>query len=245
MNRTENKALFLLFICLSFFIFPLSSRADDDSDIVEKNLFSPEREKWSMAPADEKKTALEGKKGKVDDITLSGTVVSDKVKTAVLAVRTKRKPGESSLYMEGDYMSGYLLKEIKERSVILEDVQSGEDYTVFLNDGKKSRSAVKTEIREEKKDISADKDLKKAKKPRKRTKQIVTTPAETDSILKDRLQQSLEILGRKDSKLVLKQAENDLKKLKKLVPHMSGTERKEIRNMTKKLDELKKKNKKK
>ena len=141
MNIVCRRYSVLLFILLAP-ILSFSFSSADDSVIVEKDLFSPDRGKWIMEPRKDEKV-----KGKIDDIILSGTIVSVKVKSAVLSERGKKKPEESSFYLEGDYMSGYLLKKINEKSVVLEDVQSGEDYVIFLNDGGKNSTAVKTEIK--------------------------------------------------------------------------------------------------
>ncbi len=246
MNRADNMFLGALIILLFFFVFSCPVSADEGSDIVEKNLFSPDREKWTMESSDKKKKASKGKKDKVDDIILSGTIVSNKVKSAILSVSSKRKVGKSSVYMEGDYMSGYLLKEIFERNVVLQDVQSGEDYVVFLNDEKKNRTAVKTEIKEIEKRVSADKNSGRKKDTRKKQRKktrIVTTHAESGTLMKDRLKKSLKILKNRKSSLVLKQAEDDYKKLKKQSPGMSASERKELMGMRKQLDGIKKKNK--
>ena len=141
--RRYSVLLFILFAPILSFSFSSA----DDSVIVEKNLFSPDREKWTMEPYDRSSKEAKVKQGKIDDIILSGTIVSDKVKSAVLSESGKKKQEKSSFYLEGDYMSGYLLKKINEKSVVLEDVQSGEDYVIFLNDGEKKSTAVKTEIK--------------------------------------------------------------------------------------------------
>ena len=160
MNIVCRRYSVLLFILLAP-ILSFSFSSADDSVIVEKNLFSPDREKWTMEPYDRNSKEAKVKQGKIDDIILSGTIVSDKVKSAVLSEGGKKKQEKSSFYLEGDYMSGYLLKKINEKSVVLEDVQSGEDYVVFLNDGKKNRTAVKTEIKDDSKQRRIDKGLKK------------------------------------------------------------------------------------
>jgi hypothetical protein len=133
MNIICRRYSVLLFILLAPILsFTFSSA--DDSVVVEKDLFSPYREKWIMEPRKDEKV-----KGKIDDIILSGTIVSDKVKSAVLSESVKRKQGKSSFYLVGDYMSGYLLKKINEKSVVLKDGQSGKEYVIFLNDGEKKR----------------------------------------------------------------------------------------------------------
>ena len=121
MNRVCRRYSVLLFILLAP-ILSFSFSSADDSVIVEKNLFSPDREKWTMEPYDRSSKEAKVKQGKIDDIILSGTIVSDKVKSAVLSESAKKKKGKSSFYLEGDYMSGYLLKKINEKSVVLEDV---------------------------------------------------------------------------------------------------------------------------
>lgn len=241
MRKPAVVFLCVPFLCMVLLGSPCFIRADEDSDIVEKNLFHPDREKWIMESPDENKT-VKGTKGKVDDILLSGTIVSGTVKSAVLSISAKRKPGEPSVYMEGDSMSGYLLKEIRERSVVLQDDQSGDDYIIFLNDGKKNRAAVKTEIQEDRKQVSADK-ANPVPEPEEKKKKIVTTPAETGTLLKDRLQRSLDLLDRNSNRLVLKQAENDYKKLRKLFPNMSASEKKDLREMRKKLNDARQKDK--
>ena len=90
MNKLFSRYLILLFILLTFILF-FSVSAAEDSVIVEKNLFSPDREKWTMAPYKKGGKKLEEIKGKVDELILSGTVVSDKVKSAVLYERSKTK----------------------------------------------------------------------------------------------------------------------------------------------------------
>jgi hypothetical protein len=109
MNIICRRYSVLLFILLAP-ILSFSFSAGDDSVIVEKNLFSPDREKWTMEPYDRTSREAKVKQGKIDDIILSGTIVSEKVKSAVLSENGKKKQGKSSIYLEGDYMSGYLLK---------------------------------------------------------------------------------------------------------------------------------------
>ena len=105
MNIVCRRYSVLLFILLVP-ILPFSFSSADDSVIVEKNLFSPDREKWTMEPYDRGSKEAKVKQGKIDDIILSGTIVSDKVKSAVLSEGGKKKKEKSSFYLEGDYMSG-------------------------------------------------------------------------------------------------------------------------------------------
>jgi hypothetical protein len=137
-------------------------------------------------------------------------------------------------------MSGYLLKKINEKNVVLEDVQSGEEYVVFLNDGKKNRTAVKTET----KDVSAqrkiDKGLKKQREANDK-QDMAGKPADESLRIKEGLRKSLDRLEKNKSDLVLKKAENDLRKLRKLYPLMTDEGKKEISDLGKELESLKKK----
>ena len=239
MNIVCRRYSVLLFILLAP-ILSFSFSSADDSVIVEKNLFSPDREKWTMEPYDRTSREAKVKQGKIDDIILSGTIVSDKVKSAVLSESGKKKQGKSSFYLEGDYMSGYLLKKINEKSVVLEDGQSGEEYVIFLNDGKKNRTAVKTEIKDDSKQRRIDKGLKK-QRASKEKQEIAGKPADESLRIKEGLRNSLDRLEKNKSRRDLQKAENDLRKLRKLYPQMTGEEKKEVGDLGKELESLKKK----
>lgn len=238
MNRVCSRYLILFFLLLSPYILFISSSLAEDSVIVEKNLFHPDREKWTMEPYDRSSKESKVKQGKVDDIILSGTVVSDKVRTAVLSESSKRKKEESSVYLEGDYMSGYLLKKINEKSVVLEDVSLGEEYVVFLSDGKKSRTAVKTEIKDDPVQKTVDKDLNKQRADK--VKQEIEGNSTDERLrLKETLENSLDRLEKNKSGSVSKQVENDLRKLRRFYPQMTDEEKKEVRDLGKKMESLK------
>lgn len=239
MNRVCRRYSVLLFILLVP-ILSFSFSSADDGVIVEKNLFSPDREKWTMEPYDRSSKEAKVKQGKIDDIILSGTIVSDKVKSAILSESAKKKPGKSSFYLEGDYMSGYLLKKINEKSVVLEDGQSGEEYVIFLNDGKKNRIAVKTEIKDDSTKRKIDKGLRKQRNAKEK-KDMAGKSADERLRIKEGLRKSLDRLEKNKSRLALKKAENDLRKLRKTYPQMTDEEKKEVGDLGKKLEALKKK----
>jgi len=239
MNIICRRYSVLLFILLAP-ILSFSFSSADDSVIVEKNIFSPDREKWIMEPYDRSSKEAKVKQGKIDDIILSGTIVSDKVKSAVLSESAKKKKGKSSFYLEGDYMSGYLLKKINEKSVVLEDGQSGEEYVIFLNDGKKNRTAVKTEIKDDSTKRKIDKGLRK-QRDAKEKKDMAGKSADERLRIKEGLRKSLDRLEKNKSRLDLKKAENDLRKLRKTYPQMTDEEKKEVGDLGKKLESLKKK----
>ena len=206
MNRVCIRYSVLLFILLAP-ILSFSFSSADDSVIVEKNLFSPDREKWTMEPYDRGSKEAKVKQGKIDDIILSGTIVSDKVKSAVLSESGKKKQEKSSFYLEGDYMSGYLLKKINEKSVVLEDGQSGEEYVIFLNDGKKNRTAVKTEIKNNSTKRKIDKGLKK-QRDAKQKQGMAGKPTDETLRIKEGLRKSLDRLEKNKSQRDFQKAEN-------------------------------------
>lgn len=240
MNIVCRRYSVLLFILLAP-ILSFSFSSADDSVIVEKNLFSPDREKWTMEPYDRGSKEAKVKQGKIDDIILSGTIVSDKVKSAILSEGGKKKQGKSSFYLEGDYMSGYLLKKINEKNVVLEDGQSGEEFVVFLIDGKKNRTTnVKTKMKADSTKRKIDRGLKK-QRDAKEKKDMAGKSADESLRIKEGLRKSLDRLEKNKSRAGLKKAENDLRKLRKLYPQMTGEEKKEVGDLGKKLQSLKKK----
>ena len=137
-------------------------------------------------------------------------------------------------------MSGYLLKKINEKSVVLEDGQSGEEYVIFLNDGKKNRTAVKTEIKDDSTKRKIDKGLRK-QRAAKEKKDMAGKSADESLRIKEGLRKSLDRLEKNKSRLDLKKAENDLRKLRKTYPQMTDEEKKEVGDLGEKLQSLKKK----
>ena len=211
--------------------------------IVDKNLFSPDRTKWVMdrprKGKKEAKTVVESRK--LASLELYGTIMAGERRYAVMRTQkpARGKSRGSSLYMPGDYAGGYLIKEIGRRKVVLQDEGSNEEFEIYINEGKKDRSAVKTEIRQaalgesEKgrtsKESTRKKSIRKVPRPKK---------AQTSSSLRKMLKRDLRVLKSKNSTLVRKQAERDYKKLEKLLPFMSDKERSEVSEMKKQLDQL-------
>ena len=84
-----------------------------------------------------------------------------------------------------------------------------------------------------------DKGLKKQKDAKE--KKDINRKLTNESLrIKERLGKSLDLLEKNNSRLGLKKAENDLRKLRKLYPKMSDEEKKQISEMGKKLENLKK-----
>ncbi len=235
---------FLLMACNDRVSAEEEEDAGTDSIIVEKNLFHPERKKWIMEPKKDKKGDKKGaekvKKG-LSDIQLYGTVIQGDQRYAILrASKGKKKIGEDKLYMPGDYISGFLIAEIEPKKVVLRDDGKNEDYEIFINEGKKERSAVKTEIKIEK-DDRIDRDSGKKKSSKKKRKAPKPKKAQTADFLKKRLEKDIKTLRKKNTKLVRKQAEKDYKKLERLMGDMDDKTFREVQSMKRELDELLKK----
>jgi hypothetical protein len=171
-------------------------------------------------------------KKKLKKIELFGTVIAGKKRYAVL--RTKKSRRKNKFYMVGDYISGYLIKEIDRKRVVLRDDSENEDYIIFINEGKKSRSAAKTEIKAE----APSEKPKKGKKARKKKRKPKPKKAKDAQFLMKRLKRDVEVLRQKDSKLVERQAKKDYEKLKKLLPHISDKDSREASELKKELDRL-------
>ncbi len=252
-NDVLKVTLLLLCCTLSAIAYaadPEKSTDPGDSDenvIIEKNLFSPERKKWEMPKKDKPKTAGKNKKNEdINAISLYGTVITEDKSYAILRSKKskgkgRRKKGTSGgdkhPYMVGDYIGGYLVKEIKPKNVVLRDEAKEEEFVIFISEEKKDRSAVKTEIKNE---TPVGEPGKKGKKPSDAAAKKKPRPrkAETTSVLKKRMERHLKVLKRRKSALVKKQALRDYKKLEKLMPDMQDPERREIFEMKKELDKL-------
>jgi len=194
--------------------------------ISKKNLFHPERKEWIM-----EKTAVDTKKTvpKIDlkQIKLLGTVIAGNEKRALIKTTLKKSPGKDTyIYMKGDYIEGYLLKEIEEKKVLLSNTESNDSVELFLHEGVTQRSSEKTDVTtpaappaEEKKNL--------------RQKEV------TSKELTERMKQAKGILKNKDNKNVRQQVERDFKKLQENFSIMSAQERNDAISLKKEIDRMK------
>jgi len=130
-------------------MFTAAARADDGKYdiIIEKNIFSSERKKWVSEPAANKQSAEKMAKKEINELMLLGTVINNDNRYAVL--RVKKDAGKEGFKpsMKGDYIQGYLIKEIEEKKVTLQDEAENTEYVLYINDDKKERVAEKTELK--------------------------------------------------------------------------------------------------
>ena len=232
-----------IFYIITFFILfaPLIQRvtmAEEEAGdiIVEKNLFSPERKKWEMPEKDKADKKSVKKKGDISEIQLFGTVIGLGDRHAVLRSKKGQK-FKNRTYKVGDYIRGYCIKEIERKKVVLSDEREKEDFIIFLNEGKKDRTAVKTEIKDESPEVYQASG-KVTKKKGKKDRIIRPKKAKTASFLKKRLNRHVKVLKNKKSSLVVKQAKKDLKKIQRLLPYMSVEDRREVSSLKKEIEKL-------
>jgi hypothetical protein len=221
---------------------------EEDSVIIERNLFDPERKKWQEEEKPEVKQPVrqpDKDRYNVNAILLFGTVVHNDERYAVLRTGKGNNKSTRTPYTTGDYIKGYLLAEISHRSVVLKDEDTGEEFVLYINDEGKHRVAEKTEITEEAPEPSAADESKSAQArstggdEKKEKKMPPPKKAQTSAFLKKRLERHVKILKRKKSDLVIKQAERDYEKLKRLMPFMGEDERRDVIELRKQLDNVK------
>ena len=200
--------------------------------ISKKNLFSPDRKEWIMEKTDSKANEAKKAVSKIDlkQIKLTGTLIVGNERKAVIKNSLKKGSGkDADVYMTGDYIEGYLLKEINEKKVLLTNTETNDSVELFLHEGAAQRSTEKTDVTMPAPEI-------KPEKPRYAPKK-----GETGKDLINRAQKTMQVLTNNSSDLVKKQAERDLEKLDKLMGSMSDEERSEAIQLRKSLNEMQKK----
>ncbi len=233
--RTELKCFFkpaviagisLIAVCIN------AGAADEPYSLIsKKNLFSPDRKEWIMEKTDSKANEAKKAVSKIDlkQIKLMGTVIVGNERKAVIKNSIKKGSGkDADVYMTGDYIEGYLLKEINEKKVLLTNADANDSVELFLHEGAAQRSSEKTDVT-----MPVPAPEPKPEKPRYAPKK-----GETGKDLLNRAQKTMQVLKNNSSDLVKKQAERDLEKLDKLMGSMSDEERSEAIQLRKSLNEM-------
>ena len=233
--RTELKCFFnpaviagisLIAVCIN------AGAADEPYSLIsKKNLFSPDRKEWIMEKTDSKANEAKKAVSKIDlkQIKLMGTVIVGNERKAVIKNSIKKGSGkDADVYMTGDYIEGYLLKEINEKKVLLTNTDANDSVELFLHEGAAQRSSEKTDVT-----MPVPAPEPKPEKPRYAPKK-----GETGKDLLNRAQKTMQVLKNNSSDLVKKQAERDLEKLDKLMGSMSDEERSEAVQLRKSLNEM-------
>lgn len=127
------KALPFSFLALLAIAGPAEA-ADPYAVITEKNLFRPDRKEWVIEKLD---TKMMDKKVDAGNLQLYGTIIIGERKGALIQDKKANKNDKKSdLYSLGDYIGGYVLSAVEEKSVVLD--YYGEKVTLYLHEGKET-----------------------------------------------------------------------------------------------------------
>jgi len=240
----------LFFICVIIMLISLgkvtviqaAAETDEIDIIVEKNLFHPERKKWEMNRQEEVQVTKPAiNKKELFKVQLYGTVLEGKNRYAVLRTTKGKAKEQNGVYMVGEYIGGYLIKEIERKKVVMADENTNENFIVFINEENKERFTSKTEIKQVDPPVTQTEEKVEKKKTDKTSKELVKKvrkPKKTKKaeFLKKRLNRHAKVLKTKDSEMVKKQALEDFQKIEKLLPHMSEEEQREVMELKNEID---------
>ena len=199
------------------------------SIISKKNLFNPDRKEWIMEKSDGKAGDAKKAVPKIDlkQIRLLGTIIAGNEKKALIKNNLKKgSEKRADLYMAGDYIEGYLLKEINEKKVLLANTESNDSVELFLHEGSaQQRSSEKTDVT--------------MPAPPAEEKKIFRQKAETTKDLTERMKQSQRMLKNRESENVRQQVERDFKKMQEHFSDLSEQEQQEVILLKKEIDRTK------
>jgi hypothetical protein len=241
------------------------ANADDYDSIIEKNLFHDQRQKWEMEKSQGKGAASQSglqDRGSIDKINLFGTVIKDSHSYAVMRVtpqaassRVSRRAGRAKdrkksnvqasqkkqdnkhPYAVGDFISGYQIVEIHSESVLLQDPYDNKRYEIFMNDGQTERTAVRTEIAEDKPPRTPGKERKPSRRSKAKSKASSKKAASTDAIRK-RFERDLKLMRDDKNDAVARQAERDWEKLEPMMPSLDEKGQKELMRLKREFEKL-------
>lgn len=227
MNSGKYFALGI-FICFASIILPAKAFTNEATYalIVNKNLFSPKRTAWFKNEARKANQSISKNVPRIDDkkLQLLGTVVTAKYRRALISTSSGSSRKDTEMYATGDYLQGYLVKEIVPKKVVLVNQDMHEECILFLKADKPHRSQEKTPLPQ-----SPPPD---AGRHRSRIK------AETTQDLAERMKTARNILKQRDSDLVRKQVDRDYRKLQQYFGTMPEQQVQEIILMKKEIDKM-------
>ncbi len=205
--------------------------------ISQKNLFHPDRKEWIMESSDKKVDDVKSSVPKLDPqkVKLKGTVIVGNEHKAIVSTtgsimaaggrmprRAGAGPENAEIYMVGDFIEGYQLKEVNEKNILLSSPDGQDAVTIFLHEGSKQRSSEKTPV--------------PAAPAPVEERRVVRKNVETPQMIQERMKKSMEILKGRDNERLRRQVERDFNKLQKNFPSMSPQEQQEAILMKKELE---------
>ena len=205
-------------------------------------------------------------KQNIDQINLFGTVIKDSHSYAIMRVTqasaqqagqrraSRRSPegadagrggapgGEQSKqnnrpYAIGDFISGYQVFEIRPESVLLQDPFDNKHYEIFMNDSQTERTAVRTEIVEEKPATPPPASVKDQKPPRgpQARPAAPPDPAASPDFVRQRLEKEM---SDKESDAVPQQVEDEFENLQPLMPDLDEKGQEELESLKSEFEKM-------
>ena len=246
LNPTHQIRFRAITRCMAFafalLCFTFSCRvwaAEEPYEIIaKKNLFHPDRKEWIMESTDKKGDDAKLSVPKLDPqkVQLKGTVIVGDERKAIVSTagnimaaggrlpkRAASGAGTAEIYMVGDFIEGYVIKEVNEKNILLSSPDGQDAVTVFLHEGSKQRSSEKTPV--------------PAAPVPVEERRAVRPGAETPEMIQERMKKSMEVLKGKDNERVRKQVERDFNKLQKHFPAMSPQQQQDAILMKKELEQ--------
>jgi|GEM_PF-991530 len=242
------------------------ANADDYDIIIEKNLFHDQRQKWEMEKSQGKGAASQAglhELGSIDKINLFGTVIKDSHSYAVMRVtqqaassRVSRRAGRAKdrkksdvqasqkkqdnkrPYAVGDFISGYQVVEIHSGSVLLQDPYDNKRYEIFMNDGQTERTAVRTEIAEDKPSKPPRTPGKERKSSRRSQSRASSNKAGSTDAIRKRFERDLQLMRDDKNDAVARQAEREWEKLEPMMPSLDEKGQEELMRLKSEFEKL-------
>jgi hypothetical protein len=231
--------------------------ANEYDIIIEKNLFHDQRLKWEMEKSQAKGSSGPREKQNIDQINLFGTVIKDADSYAVMRVkqnpdqqasqrtaarRARREAGADQRaaqggeqnqenkrpYAVGDFISGYQVVEIKSGSVLLQDPYDSKRYEIFMNASPAERTAVKTEIVEDKPATPPPASGRDRKTPVKPQARSAAPPNPDADPMRQRFERNMQNIPEDKSDAVPEQSERDWESLQPMMPDLDEKGQEEL-----------------
>ena len=144
--------VFLFIMSVAYVSIILTARGQAEEAtyalIVNKNLFSPNRTAWFINETQKTQRIVPKNVPRIDDkkVHLLGTVITAKKRRAVISTSSRSSRKDTEIYTTGDYLQGYLVKEIEPKKVMLVNQELNEECILFLKADKSQRTHEKTPL---------------------------------------------------------------------------------------------------
>jgi hypothetical protein len=142
--------LFTMILAYGSIILTARGQADEATYalIVNKNLFSPNRTAWVMNETQKTPRIVPKNVPRIDDkkVHLLGTVITVKKRRAVISTSPRSSRKDTEIYTVGDYLQGYLVKEIEPKKVVLVNQLLNEECILFVKADRSQRTQEKTPL---------------------------------------------------------------------------------------------------